>query len=239
MKVFPAVDILGGRCVQLVQGKRGSGAEYGSPLDCAMRWIDEGADRLHIINLDGAFGDSAGNAGLIKELVRETGVYVQLGGGIRSVEGASRWLETGVDRVILGTLATERPGAVKELSSIFGKERVVAGVDARGGQVVVKGWEDTAGDYIEWAKRFEEAGAGALLFTNVDVEGLQGGIDPLPVERLVKSVGIPVVVAGGISSPDDVVKIKNLGADGIVLGSALYSGRINLSEALEVSDETV
>lgn len=235
MKVFPAVDILGGRCVQLVQGKRDCRTEYGAPLECALRWIDEGADCLHIINLDGAFGAAGSNAELIRELVRETGVFIQLGGGIRSVEDASSWLETGVDRVILGTLATEHPDAVTEVSGMYGKERVVAGVDARGGQVVVKGWEDSAGDYIQWAERFEEAGAGGLLFTNVDVEGLQKGIDPLPVERLVKSVNIPVIVAGGISSAGDVVKIKKIGADGIVLGSALYSGKIDLREALEVS----
>jgi len=235
MKVFPAVDILGGRCVQLVQGKRDCRTEYGAPLECALRWIDEGADSLHIINLDGAFGNAGSNVELIRELVRETEVFVQLGGGIRSVEDASSWLETGVDRVILGTLATENPGAVTAVSEMFGKERVVAGVDARDGQVVVRGWEDSAGDYIEWANRFEEAGAGALLFTNVDVEGLQEGIDPLPVERLVQSVNIPVVVAGGVSSAEDVVKIKKIGADGIVLGSALYSGRIDLREALEVS----
>lgn len=236
MRVFPAVDILGGRCVQLVQGKRECRSEYGAPLDCAMRWIDDGADCLHIVNLDGAFGSAGSNAELIRELVRETGVFVQLGGGIRSVEDASGWLETGVDRVILGTLATERPEAVTEVSELFGKERVVAGVDARDGQVVVRGWENSAGDYIEWAKRFEEAGAGALLFTNVDVEGLQKGIDPAPVEKLVKATSLPVTVAGGISSPGDVVKIKKIGADGIVLGSALYSGRISLGEALEVSE---
>ncbi|MBN1431400.1 MAG: 1-(5-phosphoribosyl)-5-[(5-phosphoribosylamino)methylideneamino]imidazole-4-carboxamide isomerase [Methanomicrobiaceae archaeon] len=235
MRVFPAVDILGGRCVQLVQGKRDCRTEYGAPLECALRWTDEGAEALHIINLDGAFGNAGGNAGLIRELVRETGVYIQLGGGIRSVEDASSWLETGVSRVILGTLAIEHPEAVKELSDLFGKERVVAGVDARGGNVVVKGWEESAGDYIGWAKRFEEAGAGALLFTNVDVEGLQNGIDPKPVEKLVNATSLPVIVAGGISSSEDVVNIKKIGADGIVLGSALYSGRISLREALEVS----
>lgn len=239
MNIFPAVDILKGGCVQLVQGKRDCKTDYGRPLDCALRWIETGADRLHIINLDGAFGDAGRNAELIRELVRETGVYIQLGGGIRSVGDASGWLEAGVDRVILGTLATEHPEAVTELSENFGNERVVAGVDSRGGQVVVKGWEDSAGDYIEWAKRFEEAGAGALLFTNVDVEGLQNGINPVPVEKLVRAVGIPVIVAGGISSVEDVVKIKKIGADGIVLGSALYSGRIDLRKALEVSDETV
>lgn len=235
MKVFPAVDILGGRCVQLVQGRRECSTEYGSPLDCALRWIDEGAECLHVINLDGAFGDALKNAGLISEIIHETGTFVQLGGGIRSLEDASGWLETGIDRVILGTMAIEDPGVVSKLSEEFGSERIVAGVDSRAGQVVVKGWEKAAGYYLDWAKGFEEAGAGALLFTNVDVEGLQGGIDPLPVVKLIEAVSLPVIIAGGISSVADVVKIKHIGADGIVLGSSLYSGKISLRDALEVS----
>lgn len=234
MRVFPAVDILGGRCVQLVQGKRENATVYGSPLECAERWIAEGADALHVINLDGAFGDSRKNADLIKELIEETGVFVQLGGGIRSVADAGAWLNTGIDRVILGTLAIDKPDSVRVLSDEFGKDCVVAGVDAKAGQVVVHGWEKTAGDYIEWAKRFEALGAGALLFTNVDVEGLQGGIDPEPVRRLSKSTSIPVIAAGGISCPGDVATLKSIGVDGIVLGSALYSGRITLKDALEI-----
>ena len=234
MRVFPAVDILDGRCVQLVQGKRENKTEYGSPLDNAKRWIDEGADALHVINLDGAFEGSLKNAGLIKELILETGVFVQLGGGIRSVEDAAGWLDAGVDRVILGTLAIEEPESVKVLSEEYGSEAIVAGVDAKAGQVVVRGWEESAGDYIEWAKKFEMLGAGSLLFTNVDVEGLQRGISIDPVKRLVESTSISVIAAGGISSPSDVAALKNTGVDGIVLGSALYSGRIALKDALEI-----
>lgn len=234
MRVFPAVDILGGRCVQLVQGKREDATVYGSPLECAERWICEGADALHVINLDGAFGDSGKNARLIREVISETGVFVQLGGGIRSTEDAGAWLNTGVDRVILGTLAIDSPESVSQLSDEFGKDAVVAGVDAKEGQVVVRGWEQSAGDYIEWAQRFESLGAGALLFTNVDVEGLQKGIDSGPVRKLVESTSIPVVAAGGISCPQDVATLKSLGVDGIVLGSALYSGKIALKDALEI-----
>jgi phosphoribosylformimino-5-aminoimidazole carboxamide ribotide isomerase len=235
MQIFPAVDILGGRCVQLVQGKRESATIYGDPLSCATRWLDEGARALHVVNLDGAFGSSAKNADLITELVRKTGVEIELGGGIRSVEDAARWLETGVSRVIISTLATQKPECISQLAAEFGSERVMAGVDAKGGQIAVNGWQETAGDYIEWASRFESLGAGSLLYTNVDVEGLQQGVRFEPVKRLIETVGIPVVVAGGVSARSDVAGLRDIGAYGAVLGSALYSGRIKLGDALEES----
>lgn len=233
MKIFPAVDILGGRCVQLVQGKRESATAYGDPLTCATRWIDEGATALHVVNLDGAFGSSSGNAALITDLVRKTGVEIELGGGIRSIEDARHWLETGVERVIISTLATQDPACIRTLSREFGSSRVMPGVDAKGGQIAVHGWQETAGDYLDWAARFEQLGAGSLLYTNVDVEGLQQGVRFGPVKRLIDRVGIPVVVAGGVSSGSDVAGLRDAGAYGAVLGSALYSGKISLADALE------
>jgi len=233
MRIFPAVDILGGRCVQLVQGKRESATVYGDPLACATRWIDLGADALHVVNLDGAFGNSAQNAELIRALIRGTGIEIELGGGIRSVEDGARWLEMEVSRIIISTLATQEPESIRVLSQEFGPERVMAGVDAKGGQVAIHGWRETAGDYLSWAKRFEALGAGALLYTNVDVEGLQQGVQKEPVKRLVGCVHIPVVVAGGVSSRSDVTALRDIGAYGAVLGSALYSGKITLREALE------
>ena len=233
MKIFPAVDILGGRCVQLVQGKRESATVYGDPLSSATRWLDLGATALHIVNLDGAFGSSSKNAGLIKDIIRKTGVETELGGGIRSVDDARHWLETGVDRVIISTLATQDPACVRTLAREFGSERIMPGVDAKEGQIAVHGWQDTAGDYLDWAKKFEELGAGLLLYTNVDVEGLQQGVRFGPVKRLIDHVGIPVVVAGGVSSRADVAGLRDAGAYGAVLGSALYSGKIALKDALE------
>lgn len=233
MKIFPAVDILGGKCVQLVQGRRESATAYGDPLSCATRWLNEGAEALHVVNLDGAFGTSSKNADLITEVIKKTGVEIELGGGIRSVDDARLWLETGVDRVIISTLATQDPSCIRTLSREFGTERVMPGVDAKGGQIAVHGWQETAGDYLEWAKRFEELGAGSLLYTNVDVEGLQLGVRFEPVKRLIDQVKIPVVVAGGVSSRMDVALLKKAGASGAVLGSALYSGKISLKDALE------
>jgi len=235
MRIFPAVDILGGRCVQLVQGKRESATAYGDPLSCARRWLDCGAEALHVVNLDGAFGESSKNADLIRALVKETGVEIELGGGIRSVGDAAHWLDTGVSRIILSTFAIKEPESIRKLSLEFGSDRVMAGVDAKGGQVAIHGWQVAAGDYIGWAQRFETLGAGYLLYTNVDVEGLQNGIAAGPVKKLIGSVTIPVVVAGGVSARADVAALRDAGAYGAVLGSALYSGKINLSEALEES----
>jgi phosphoribosylformimino-5-aminoimidazole carboxamide ribotide isomerase len=237
MKIFPAVDILSGRCVQLVQGKRETATSFGQPIDCAMRWIDAGARDLHVVNLDGAFGNSSENVALIGEIIHKTGIMIQLGGGIRSFEDAAGWLDAGVGRVIIGTLAVKEPAILTKLSDAFGRNRIMAGVDARKGRIAVEGWERTVGDYIEWARTFEEMGAGSLLFTNVDVEGLQQGICIQPVSRLLDSVGIPVVVAGGVSSRSDVRALKEIGAYGVVLGSSLYSGKLTLREALEAADE--
>jgi phosphoribosylformimino-5-aminoimidazole carboxamide ribotide isomerase len=233
MKIFPAVDILNGRCVQLVQGRRESRTVYGDPLSCATRWLDEGATALHVVNLDGAFGSSSANAALITDLVRKSSLEIELGGGIRSLEDARYWLETGVDRIIISTLATQDPACIRTLAREFGSGRIMPGVDAKGGQIAVHGWQETVGDYLNWAVRFEQLGAGSLLYTNVDVEGLQQGVRLEPVKRLIDRVGIPVVVAGGVSSRSDVTGLREAGAHGVVLGSALYSGKISLADALE------
>jgi phosphoribosylformimino-5-aminoimidazole carboxamide ribotide isomerase len=235
MRIFPAVDILGGRCVQLVQGKRESATEFGDPLTCATRWLDEGADALHVVNLDGAFGNCAKNRDLIIDLIQKTGVEIELGGGIRSIEDAANWLGTGVARIIISTLATQKPESIRILADEYGSDRVMAGVDAKGGQIAVHGWQETAGNYLDWAKRFEELGAGSLLYTNVDIEGLQQGVIFEPVRRLIRSVKIPVVVAGGVSARSDVAGLRDAGAYGAVLGSALYSKKISLKDALEES----
>ncbi|HJJ43029.1 MAG TPA: 1-(5-phosphoribosyl)-5-[(5-phosphoribosylamino)methylideneamino]imidazole-4-carboxamide isomerase [Methanocorpusculum sp.] len=235
MDIFPAVDVLSGNCVQLVGGDRLTATVYGTPLDNASRWLAEGASNLHIVNLDGAFAASSTNVAMIREVVEMTDVFTQVGGGIRSLEDARGWLNCGVSRIILSTFATQDPSVIQTLSKEFGSERIMAGVDARRGQIAVSGWQELAGDFIGWAEKFEELGAGSLLYTNVDVEGKQAGIDSAPVQKLLDAVSIPIIVAGGVTTPEDVSCLKRLGASGCVLGSALYSGRITLKEALEAS----
>ena len=235
MEIYPAVDILDGRCVQLVQGRPEAATVYGDPAAWAHRWLDQGADGLHVVNLDGAFGRARKNADLIRAFTRETETFVELGGGIRSVEDAAGWLDAGVDRVIVSTQAVREPEMIRTLAEEFGGERVMAGVDARAGEVMIEGWERPAGGYLSWAERFESLGAGSLLYTNVDVEGLQQGIAIEPVTELLHRVKVPVVVSGGISSPEDVATLREAGAAGAVLGSALYAGKVRLPEAMEAA----
>jgi phosphoribosylformimino-5-aminoimidazole carboxamide ribotide isomerase len=234
MKIFPAVDILGGKCVQLVQGRRESATSYGDPLRCASRWIEEGAEALHVVNLDGAFGNATKNAGLIRDLIKKTDLEIELGGGIRSVQDGAGWLSTGVSRIIISTLATQKPESIPQLAEEFGSDRIMAGVDAKGGEIAVEGWQRTAGDVYEWAGRFESLGAGSLLYTNVDVEGLQQGVRFGPVIKMINRIKLPVVVAGGVSTLQDIAGLRDAGAWGAVLGSALYSNRITLQAAMEV-----
>lgn len=235
MKVFPAVDILDGFCVQLVQGRRDSATIYGDPLICARQWLSQGATALHVVNLDGAFGSSAKNVRQIQKIITDTGVEIQLGGGIRSLDDARSWLDAGIDRIILSTFAVNNPDCLTTLSEEYGSDRIMAGVDARSGQIVVDGWERAAGNYLDWAENFIARGAGSLLYTNVNVEGLCRGVQAIPVQDLTSRVNVPVIVAGGISTPDDVIVLRKAGASGIVLGSALYNGAITLNQALEAS----
>ncbi|MBR2310150.1 MAG: 1-(5-phosphoribosyl)-5-[Oscillospiraceae bacterium] len=210
---------------------------YGTPLENARRWIEQGADALHVVNLDGAFSASAENVSCIREVIRETEVFIEVGGGIRSLDDARGWLDLGVDRIIISTFAVREPEAVAALAAEFGSKRICAGIDARGTSVSVEGWTADAGDYIAWAKRFADLGAGSLLYTNIDVEGKQAGIQTEPIARVIDAVSIPVLVSGGVSSAADVRAVKALGAGGCILGSALYSGKITLQEALEAEHE--
>ncbi|NLV26675.1 MAG: 1-(5-phosphoribosyl)-5-[(5-phosphoribosylamino)methylideneamino]imidazole-4-carboxamide isomerase [Methanomicrobiales archaeon] len=236
MIVFPAVDILGGKCVQLVQGKRESATRYGNPLTCAESWINQGAQAIHIVNLDGAFGTSSLNAEKITEIITKTGVETQLGGGIRSIDDARSWLDCGVERVIISTFAVQNSDCLTILSEEYGSDRIMAGVDAKAGDLVINGWEQSAGNYLDWSDLFIRKGAGSLLYTNVSVEGLCKGIDPKPIRDLLGKVSVPVIIAGGITTTEDILMIRDTDAAGIVLGSALYSGKISLEQALEVAE---
>ncbi|MUW14865.1 1-(5-phosphoribosyl)-5-[(5-phosphoribosylamino)methylideneamino]imidazole-4-carboxamide isomerase [Halorubrum sp. CBA1125] len=245
-EVIPAVDVQDGEVVQLVAGERGTGKRYGDPVAAAERWIEAGASTLHLVDLDGAFEGERVNADAIEAVVDAVEaaaasggdrVGLQLGGGIRTAEGARDLLETGLDRVILGTAAVETPEIVAEIDGTH-PDSVVVSLDAKDGEVVVSGWTEGTGlDPAAAAARYEELGAGAILFTNVDVEGQLEGIDREAVESVVDAVDIPVVASGGVASVEDVVALKRAGAAAVVVGTALYEGRFTLREAQAAADE--
>lgn len=239
-EVIPAVDMRGGKCVQLVQGVPGSEiVSLDDPLAVALDWIGKGAKTLHLVDLDGAIEGERKNAPIIEKIVKvckEKGVSIQVGGGIRSFEDAASLLELGVSRVILGTAALQNPELVKQLSSAFGNSCVNVALDAKNGKISIKGWtEECAQTPVEMGKKFEELGAGSLLFTNIDSEGLMQGVNPVPTRELVESVSIPVIASGGVSSLKDLQVLKNTGASGVVVGSALYMGRFTLEDAIKAA----
>ncbi|OEC87018.1 MULTISPECIES: 1-(5-phosphoribosyl)-5-[(5-phosphoribosylamino)methylideneamino]imidazole-4-carboxamide isomerase [Methanobacterium] len=237
MLIIPAVDIKDGKCVQLVQGKPGTEQVIiENPAEVAKEWEKKGASILHIINLDGAFGDKEKNVDVIKEIINAVSIPVQLGGGIRTKEDAAELLKMGVDKVILGTMAIENPENVAELSGEFGSERIIIALDSKDSKVVVKGWtEKTEKSAPEFGKIFEKKGAGGILFTNVDYEGLLNGFDTAPLIELLDEVNIPIIYSGGVTSIDDIKKLSLTDVYGAVIGSALYKGKIDFEEALLTS----
>jgi phosphoribosylformimino-5-aminoimidazole carboxamide ribotide isomerase len=236
MLVIPSVDIRKGRCVQLVGGRPEDERVYGSPVEMAQRWIAEGARFLHIIDLDAAMG-TGDNFNVVAEVLANINVGAQVGGGIRSLERACELLGIGAERVILSTAAIEKPDLVRELVGLAGGARVMAAVDARAGRAVIRGWTTpTRWTAVEAAREFERMGVGSLLFTNVDVEGRMAGVDADAIRQVVEAVGIPVFAAGGVATLEDVRRAKEAGAAGLVIGMALYEGRLSLKQAMEVAE---
>ncbi|QPV64923.1 1-(5-phosphoribosyl)-5-[(5-phosphoribosylamino)methylideneamino]imidazole-4-carboxamide isomerase [Halosimplex litoreum] len=232
-EVVPAVDVQDGQVVQLVGGERGTGKEYGDPVEAAEGWVEQGARTLHLVDLDGAFEGERANAEAIEAVVDAVDVETQLGGGIRTVDDAVSLLDAGIDRVILGTAAVENPDIVAEIGEEH-PESVLVSLDAKDGEVVVSGWTEGTGlDPAEAAARYEELGAGGILFTDVDVEGQLEGVRTDPVERVVDAVDVPVVASGGVATLDDVRALEGAGAAAVVVGSALYEGSFTLEAALD------
>ncbi|MGZ4902504.1 MAG: 1-(5-phosphoribosyl)-5-[(5-phosphoribosylamino)methylideneamino]imidazole-4-carboxamide isomerase [Halobacteriota archaeon] len=235
--VFPAVDIKDGRCVQLVEGRPDDVLiSLDDPVGVAQHWIENGALKLHVIDLDGALGKPR-NLKLLYRIA-QLDAFVQVGGGVRSYEDVADLLHVGADRVILGTAAVRDPTIVYHLSEEFGTEAIMVSVDARGGEVLMEGWTRSSGlRSQEMGLIFQEMGAGSLLFTDVEVEGRMEGVRADVVHALVEHVDIPVIASGGVGSLDDIRAIAATGAAGVVIGSALYTHKIALSEAFKIVGE--
>jgi phosphoribosylformimino-5-aminoimidazole carboxamide ribotide isomerase len=233
-KVIPAIDVKDGRCVQLVGGMPDDVlVSLDDPLAVAEQWISSGADHLHVIDLDGAFGKPR-NLKLIYKLAR-LDAFIEVGGGIRAFEDVADLLHVGANRVILGTAAVRDPTIVYGMSREFGGESIMVAVDARGGEVLIEGWTRSSGlRPQELGLLFQELGAGSLLFTDVEKEGQMTGVRADVIRALVEYVDIPVIASGGIGVLEDIKTVAQVGAAGVVIGSALYTGKFTLSEAFNI-----
>jgi phosphoribosylformimino-5-aminoimidazole carboxamide ribotide isomerase len=230
-EVIPAVDVQDGAVVQLVGGARGTERTYGAPLAAARRWTDAGARRLHLVDLDGAIDGERRNAAAIAAVAEAAAVPVQVGGGIRTAADARELLELGVDQVILGTAAMADPAIVTAIDRTH-PGAVIASVDARDGAVLTEGWtQQTETDPTEAVATLAAAGAAAVLFTDVAREGRLGGVDPTTTAAVIDASPVPVIASGGVTTLADVATLAGLGAAGIVIGTALYEGRLSLSAA--------
>lgn len=243
MILFPAIDLKDGACVRLYKGDMDKATVFNdSPADQAGRFKDAGCEFLHVVDLNGAFAGRPVNAAAVDAILSVMGdVPVQLGGGIRDMDTIDLWLDKGIRRVILGTVAVRDPGLVKEACHRH-PGRIVLGIDARDGMVAVEGWAETSEvSALELALRFEDAGAAAIVYTDIDRDGALTGVNAEATCKLAEDLVTPVIASGGVSSLDDVKALKARAdamqrgtVEGAISGRAIYDGRLDLAEALAV-----
>ena len=231
MKVLPAIDIKGGRCVQLVGGKPGTEKiSIADVLGVARRWEADGAEMIHMIDLDSALG-TGNNESLIEKVATSISVPVQVGGGVRTEEHISRLFEIGCERVIVGTRAVQDMAFIRSISEQYGDGIVVA-VDSIADDVMIRGWQEKSGrDLLTVVKALQTLPIYGFLYTNVEVEGQMRGIDPIPIKAAMDVATKPVIVSGGVTSMADLEALSKMGVDSVVIGMAIYTGRIDFKKA--------
>ncbi|MDB5561932.1 MAG: 1-(5-phosphoribosyl)-5-[(5-phosphoribosylamino)methylideneamino]imidazole-4-carboxamide isomerase [Hyphomicrobiales bacterium] len=238
MILFPAIDLKDGQCVRLKLGDMAQATVFNdSPAAQAKSFEDQGFEYLHVVDLNGAFAGESVNGAAVEAILDTVKFPVQLGGGIRTLAHVESWLGKGLARVILGTVAVRDPALVKEAAKKF-PGRVAVGIDARGGKVAVEGWAETSElDIIDLAKRFEGAGVAAIIYTDIDRDGILTGINWESTLKLARAVSIPVIASGGLASMDDIRRMTQPDAqvlEGAISGRALYDGRIDSREAISL-----
>lgn len=230
MIIFPAIDLKNGQCVRLFKGDMNRATVFNdSPAAQALEFQNQGFKYLHLVDLDGAIAGSSANVDAIKSIIKTIKIPLQLGGGIRSIAAIEKWLELGVSRVILGTIAAKNPEIVIEACQKF-PSQIVVGIDSRNGFVATEGWVETSSiQTLELAKKFEDCGVAAIIYTDISRDGTLQGFDYEGTKALVQNLKIPVIASGGVSCEEDVAKILQLGQFGLsgaIVGRALYENKI-------------
>ena len=236
MIIFPAIDLKDGQCVRLKLGDMDQATVFNdNPGNQARAFEEQGFEWLHVVDLNGAFAGKSENSTAVESILANTSNPVQLGGGIRDLEGIAHWLDKGITRVILGTVAVRDPDLVKEACKRF-PGRIAVGIDAKGGKVAVEGWAETSElSVIDLARQFEDAGVAAIIYTDIDRDGILTGLNIDATLELARAVSIPVIASGGLASIEDVKRLLQPDCailEGAITGRALYDGRLDPSEAL-------
>ncbi|OMP68262.1 1-(5-phosphoribosyl)-5-[(5-phosphoribosylamino)methylideneamino]imidazole-4-carboxamide isomerase [Domibacillus epiphyticus] len=239
--IYPAIDMRGGKCVRLVQGDYNQETVYGdSPFDMAKSFVDQGAEWIHMVDLDGAKDGQRVNDTFVIEAAKKLQARVQIGGGIRTEEDVRHYLDNGVDRVIIGSLAVKEPELVKNWLRTYG-DKIAIGLDAKNGYVATHGWLETSSvKAVDLAKEFADAGAETFIFTDIANDGMLSGPNTEATAELARATAKSVIASGGVSSLDDLrelAKHKGAGLSGAICGKAIYTGRFSVKEALEVAGQ--
>lgn len=237
--IYPAIDLRGGKVVRLRQGKKDQQTNYNdSPSIVAREWIGQGAQWLHVVNLDGAFGESSSENKSAIQSILEQGrnkVKIQVGGGLRTIEQIRAALEMGVSRIVLGTAVIENPNFGEKILGEFGGEKIAFGFDALGDELMSRGWQSSSGMEMKpLAERLAQAGAKTLIYTNILKDGMQTGVDWKNAKNLADQTGLDVIASGGTTNLADVEAVCKAGLAGVVIGRALYEGNFSLVEAINV-----
>jgi phosphoribosylformimino-5-aminoimidazole carboxamide ribotide isomerase len=239
MLIIPAIDIKDGRCVRLFQGEMDKETIYfDRPIDAARHWVKDGATFIHVVDLNGAVEGRPVHTREVEAICKETGLLVELGGGLRSAASVEAVLALGVSRVVVGTAAYEHQAFLRALCKQF-PEKIVVGIDARAGKVAVKGWKETTSmDAVDLAKRGAAAGASRIIYTDISRDGTREGVNVEETLRLARSVSVPVIASGGVATLEDIRRLLPLeaeGVEGVIIGRALYSGAFTLRDARSVT----
>lgn len=235
MNVMPAVDIRGGNAVRLVQGDYDKETVFGSPKDFAEEWVRQGSSHLHLVDLDGAKAGYPVNLDLVQEIINHCGVEIQLGGGLRSLESIQAVVALGVNRFIVGTSAISDSELLEQLADEYAAELIVS-VDIRGDFVAVSGWlKDSSIRATDFFVELEKVGVKRIIYTDIERDGVATGPNLEMCEYITGQTNLSLIVAGGVSSISDIAELKSIGAEGVIIGRALYTGDVNLSDALEVA----
>ena len=236
MQLYPAIDIKNGQCVRLRQGLFQETQVYSSnPVKVAMSFLEQGATYIHMVDLDGALMGYSVNEEIFKAVVRETGLPIQVGGGIRTIKDIENKLDAGISRIIIGTKAVENPAFVKEAVAAFGADRIVVGIDAKDGMVAIEGWERVSSiSALDLALKMKDYGVQTIVYTDISKDGMLQGPNVEQTKIISDSTGLNVIASGGVSSLKDLEMISLSGVHGAIIGKAIYENRVTLAKAVEL-----
>lgn len=238
MQIYPAIDIKNGQCVRLKQGKFDNVTVFNeNPKDAAKKWIDYGASYIHIVDLDGArYGKSFTNE-IIKDIIDKYNIKIQTGGGIRTIKDIEEKINSGVSRVIIGTASIKNPELVKEAVKVF-KDKIAVGVDAENGMAAINGWENISDiKAIDLCLKMKSYGVKTIIYTDISKDGMMSGPNVEATQEIIEKTGMEIIASGGISNIKDIESIKNINAQGVIIGKALYNGAINLKDIIDIFEK--